>query len=212
MAEAYRLWKPPVSAVVDSGAMPFVPYGKKAKAKRAREGGQAARELAIDRALGQVRRAVGGQQGLCLPMCVLAERILAQGVPPPRFALRLGSLHVYPEDEDFDPIAFDPRTPEGIDAGFHAWLFDGQRILDPSIHLTLALKGYPVDPAGYVLSGGNRFALEGLRYLYEELPDLEMFGLEASEPHLNALMAFALGGELPLPGTLFLDVRWRASV
>lgn len=190
--------------------MPFVRYGKKVDKKRHREVKQEAREAIIDRALGAARVAINGPR-LCLPMCVLVERILAQVLPAPHFSLRLGSLQVYPEDRRIDPIHFDPRTPDGIDGGFHAWLEDTNGLLlDPSILVTLHADGYKVDPQSYFLVGGRNFILSGLRLIYEELPELELLGVEESEPHLARLMALAMRGELPpAPGMIHLDVGWR---
>ncbi len=199
--------------LLDSNPMPFVRQGKKADKKRDREAKVEAREAMIDRALGAARVAINSPR-LCLPMCVLVERILTQVLPAPHFSLRLGSLQVEPEDKNIDPIYFDPRSPDGIDGGFHAWLEDTNgQLLDPSILITLHADGYKVDPSSYLLVGGRTSVLPGLRFVYEELPELELLGMAASEPHLAVLMAWAMHGKIPpAPGRIYLDVGWRNSV
>ncbi len=193
--------------------MALAPYGKKSKRKREQAAKREAREAIIDRAIGAAQLAVSGS-GLCLPMCVLLQRILEMVLPPPRFSLRLGSLHVRPIDESIDPISFDPRTPEGIDidAGFHSWLEDSNgRLLEPSAFLTLHSHGYAVDPDDYCLSDGPTFVHDGLRFRYEELSELELTGLAESEPHIAELMAYAMDGVPPTPGHVYLDVVWRVK-
>lgn len=151
--------------------------------------------------------------GLCLPMCVLAERVLAQLLPAPRFSLQLGSLQIEPEDENVEATHFDPRGPKGIDGGFHAWLEDTNgQLIDPSIFLTLHVDGYNVDPQDYILVGGRNFVFSGLRFIYEEVPELELLGLAESEARLSSLMPVALYGEpAPPPEMMHLDVGWRDS-
>jgi len=189
--------------------MPFMRHGKKADKMRNREARQKAQETVIDQAVGAARVAINNP-GLCLPMCVLCERILAQVLPSPGFSIRLGSLHVSPEDRDVRPIAFDPRTPDGIEGGFHAWLEDRNgQLLDPSIFVTLHAEGFDTDAASYLLVQGRCFALTGLRFVYEELPELELLGLHESEPQLARLMALAMRGEPCPKGTVYLDVGWR---
>lgn len=193
--------------------MPFVRSGKKAAQKRDRDSKLEAVDPLIDRAVSATRVAIGDAKR-CLPMCFLAQRILAQVLPARPFALRLGSLHVYPLDEKqkLGSICFDPRS-QGIDGGFHCWLEDGdQQLLDPSIYATLVADGYPVDGAAYLLDGGRDFRVNGLRFIYEELLELELLGVEESEPHLGQLMALAMRGEpLRSKGKIHLDVGWRAS-
>ncbi|XXX74132.1 hypothetical protein WMF30_41455 [Sorangium sp. So ce134] len=187
--------------------MPFVRYGKKAAKVSEQEARVEAREAIIDRAVGAARIAVDGR-GLCLPMCILLERILAQVLPAPRFSLRLGSLQVYPEDENVDPIQFDPRTPDGIDGGFHAWLEDDSgQLLDPSISVTLHAEGYRIDPLDYCLAASRDYVWSGLRFVYEQLGELELLGVAESESHLARLMALAMRGEpVRTPGIIHLDV------
>ena len=66
-----------------------------------------------------------------------------------------------------------------------------------------------MDTGDYCLCSGRAFVYAGLRFVYEELPELEMSGLAESEPHLAELMAFAMDGVPPSPGKVYLDVRWR---
>jgi hypothetical protein len=125
--------------------------------------------------------------------------------------LRLGSLHVVPIDVSVEPIVFDPRGPDGIDGGFHAWLekLDGE-LLDPSICPTLAAEGYDVDGGTYFTERSKKFVMSGLGMIYEELPNLELLGLEASEPGLRHQMNLAMLGILPPePIAILLDVGWR---
>lgn len=168
------------------------------------------RDAAVDRAVESIRYAVQGS-GLCLPSCVLLQRVLAVALPGEPFVLRLGALHVQPHTEDHEvgPIAFDPRGPDGVDGGFHAWLetSDG-RVLDPSIAVTLCHEGYTVDPGTYCLDGGRKFTRDGLLFLYEELADLELINVEESEPQLAHLLHMAFTGEPAPVGTVFLDVRF----
>lgn len=187
------------------------PARTKVERRRARRQKELARDAIVDVALGGVRLAMPGA-GLCLPTCVLLQRILAQSLPGSAFSLRLGSLQVHPQDGTASVITFDPRTPEGIDGGFHAWLEDkAGKVLDPSIAVTLHDEGYEVDPNTYFLDAGRKFVRHGLLFIYEELPELELVGIEESEPHLAGLMALALDGEVPEPGLIHLDVRWRNS-
>jgi hypothetical protein len=186
--------------------MSFVPSGKKAASRRRRD---ERRVNILDRAVASARHAVRSPR-LCLPMCVLLERILVKVLPVPHFSLRLGSLQVHPEDKSVSPIAFDPRGPDGIDGGFHAWLEDTNgALLDPSIFPTLDAEGYDVDADNYFIGGGRTFVRAGLVFVYEELPELELLGLEKSELQLARLMDFALLGEMSPPGVIYLDVGWR---
>ena len=121
--------------------MPFVPYGKRSAPKRARDMKQEGRARTLDLAIGVARVAINGPS-LCLPMCVLIERILARMLPPPSFSLRLGSLQLHAVAPGVEGICFDPRTAEGIDGRFHAWLENPRgELLDPSIFVTLAARG-----------------------------------------------------------------------
>jgi hypothetical protein len=221
--------------------MPFVPSGKKAKMKRAQDakGGitpdydptrdlevldgepeepdvdalrKERRRDIIDGAVAGARLALA-EPGLGLPMCVLVERILATTLPPPRFTLRLGSLRVYPEDEGFDPFCLDPTGPDGIDGGVHTWLEDPNGVLlDPSIMVTLAANGYEAHADEYVSMTGREFALSGLNFIYEELPDLELLGVREAEPHLARIVALVLSrAPITTPGRIALDVGWRSS-
>jgi hypothetical protein len=62
----------------------------------------------------------------------------------------------------------------------------------------------------YVIAGGPSFSSWGLSFLYEKLPDLELFGVEESEPQMGRLLDLALLGKpLSASGTVYLDVRWR---
>ena len=179
---------------------------KKSAAKRHRAGKQ---QAVIERTVAAVRFAMP-DVGICLPMCVLLKRFLARELPARPFFLRLGSLHVIPQDGTTDPVLFDPRGPGGIDGGFHAWLEDDSgRLLDPSIHPTLSALGYRVDERNCFIDGGRSFVVDGLAFLYEELPDLEVIGLPESEPHLSRLEAFALTAQRSPPGVIHLDVHWR---
>ncbi|RYG16795.1 hypothetical protein EON82_24600 [bacterium] len=188
--------------------MPFVPYGKKAPKRPPIE--RSVEDAIIERSVRAAWVAISDER-LCLQMCVLLERILRMVLPSLTFGLRLGSVHVIPEDKTISPILFDPRGPRGIDGGFHAWLEtpDG-RLLDPSILITLDADGYAVDPNRILLVHGRSVVRDELRFVYEDLPDLEVVGVEESEPHLARLMALAMSGAPQAPGTIYLDVRWRA--
>lgn len=177
---------------------------RRAIKKRERE-----RDAIVDAAVGALRHAMPGP-GLCLPSCLLLQRLLGHFLPSETFRLRLGSLHVHPQDTTASAITFDPRTPEGIDGGFHAWLEDKSgKVLDPSIAVTLHDEGYDVNPDTYFLDGGRNFVRHGLAFIYEELPELELIGVEESEPQLAHLERMALTGEPAPAGTVYLDVRWR---
>ncbi len=56
----------------------------------------------------------------------------------------------------------------------------------------------------------RQFVRHGLLFVYEELPELELVGVEESEPQLAHLMRMAGTGEPAPPGTIYLDVRWCA--
>src|SRR5262249_49548948 len=149
--------------------MPFVPQGKKSKKKAAQAANVEARERIIDRALG-VARVPMHEAGLCLPMCVFLERLLAKVLPGPPFSIRLGALRVGSRDANVEGIWFDPRDPDGIDAGFHSWLEDANGALpDPSICLTLHSHGYAVDPQHYLLATKRQFVHGVLSFTYDEL-------------------------------------------
>lgn len=186
--------------------MRYVPVSKKFATKRHR----ASKQLAvIERAVAAVRFAMP-DAGICLPMCVLLKRLLARELPARHFFLRLGSLHVIPQDGTLGPVLFDPRGPDGIDGGFHAWLEDESgRLLDPSIHPTLGALGHRIDKCDCFIDGGRSFVVDGVAFLYEVLPELEVIGLPESEPHLSRLEAFALTAKRSPPGVIHLDVRWR---
>ena len=168
----------------------------------------------IDLAVGAVRLAIQGPR-LCLQSCVLLQRILTRTVPQRPFHLRLGSLHVLPsiQGAGVDPIAFDPRGPEGIDAGFHAWLEDdAELLLDPSVLITLKHDGYDVDGTSYFLDGSRVFDDYGLTFHYEVVPELELLGEKESERALDLEMRLAMTGE---PFTFVanrLDVGWKRGL
>lgn len=192
--------------------MPFIRSGKKSKKTREKARRQERDDRVIDEAVARTRVAVNGP-GLCLPMCVLLQRVLAHLAPERPFTLRLGALNVYPTEGSGEPISFDPRHPEGIDAGFHAWLEDQHgMLLDPSVLITLAADGYGVDRDSYFLDGGRRFVRFDLAFVYEELLELELLGVERSEPMLARQLALALHGIPHPPGTIHLDVGWREGV
>lgn len=195
--------------------MPFVPTGKKSKlkAQKARQG--VPYEAVVDDAVQDVRRVMPGR-GLCLPMCVLLQRVLAERLPHQPFRLRLGALTILPRSPTagIGPIVLDPRGPEGIDAGFHAWLEDRHNgVLDPSILVTLAAEGYSVNPGSYLLGGPRKVAYGPLNLNYEEVSDLELRGLVESESALLTQMKWVNEG-LPevrpsVPIDIYLDVGWR---
>jgi hypothetical protein len=193
--------------------MPFVPTGRKAGRQRRRDAYHAARAAALDRGIRAARMATNSP-GLCLPMCVLLGRILDEGFPAHGFSLRLGALHVVAKDEErFGRISFDPRGPGGIDDGFHAWLEDADGFLvDPSILVTLRSHGFEVNPDDYLVAKQRRFPDSELFFVYEELPELELLGLEASEPGLANFMALAMHGRRPAGVVdILLDVGWRRA-
>ncbi len=195
--------------------MPYVPTGKKSKRKAEKARMAEAHDTIIDDAVSRVRWIVRGR-GLCLPMCVLLQRALAVFVPERPFRLRLGALNVAPlsTDSGIEPISYDPRGVDGIDGGFHAWLEDDHgRLLDPSILVTLHADGYDVNPESYLLDGRRRMPYDQIGLFYDELPELELLGVERSEPALAAQMEFVFTGRPP-SGVLaiHLDVGWRDGV
>jgi hypothetical protein len=106
-------------------------------------------------------------------------------------------------------MLFDPRG-EGGPADAHAWLEDvSGRLLDPSIIITLADEGYLTDDDTFILSNERVVMRDGLTFAYEELPGLELVGLEESEPHLHRQLVYAMHGEALGSGKIFLDVKWR---
>lgn len=195
--------------------MPYVPTGKKTKRKAEKMRVTEVDDSAIDEAVSRVRWLVRGR-GLCLPMCVLLRRVLAAFVPRRPFHLRLGALNVGPiaKNSGIEAISYDPRGEDGIEGGFHAWLEDDRgRLLDPSILVTLHADGYDVDPDSYLLDGRRRMVHGQLGMIYEELPELELLGVESSEPALASQMGFICDGRaLPQSLAIYLDVGWRAGV
>jgi len=201
--------------------MPFVPSGKKTKKKREQSVRRATGEALIDHVVMRAQLAAQLAPGLCLPVCVLVQRVLAKTLPARGFALRLGSLHVLSRDPETGSISFDPRNPDGTtpapgrlpsDTPFHAWLEDSRgELLDPSILVTLHAEGYDVDSETYVHGGGRDFDLQGLRFVYEELHELELLGVKESEEHLDRAVSFVLTGEPHAHnlGPNFLDLAWR---
>lgn len=178
----------------------------------------------LDRAVNALRFVIPDPRQ-CLQSAFLLSRVLDAVARGHGFVLKLGSLHVIPEDQNHPegPSIFDPREwPRGADgslppeAGFHAWLErrDGT-LLEPSILLTLAGDGYDVRGDGYFTCGGRRTKLEGLWFVYEPLPDLQLVGVGPSEPHLALALKLALTGPSPglhrdALGPNYLDVKWRA--
>jgi len=179
-------------------------------------------EEVLDHLIQGTRIATLGTGGLCLPTCVLLERVLAATHPAYRFAVRLGALHVRSRDSAIDSILFDPRTPDGAEpapgplppnAGFHVWLEDSEgELLDPSILLTLHGHGYHVDPDEYLLGGGRSFESEGVGFVYEELRELELIGVEETEGYLARAISFVLTGQgnPSRLGPNVLDLAWRS--
>lgn len=186
------------------------PSGKTER-RRALKKKERERERILYAAVGAVRYAIGGA-GLCLPTCFVLRRFLERVMPSMTYTMKLGALNVRPLEGSADAIAFDPRGPDGIDGGFHAWLEDtGGAVLDPSIAVTLHAEGYDVDPGCYLLDGGRRFTRFGLEFWYEELGALELFGVEESEPQIVELLRMATTGEPAAPGVVHLDVRWGSK-
>lgn len=191
--------------------MPFVRTGKKAERARRKGKHDDDDRALIERAVYAAWYAIG-EARLCLPMSALLERVLGGVHPASTFRLRLGALRVAPE-RGGEGISYDPRGDGGIDHdGFHAWLEDErERLLDPSVLITLKAEGYHVDDDLVLLESSREFVHQGLRFEYEELSELEMFGIDESRPHLDGLLGLALHGIVPPPGTIFLDVRWRTN-
>jgi len=195
--------------------MPFVPHGKKTKRRVEKTRQEEAHDQLVDEAVSRVHHLMQGR-GLCLPMCVLLQRVLAIFIPQRLFHVRLGALNVFPlsNEAGLDSISYDPRGPDGIDGGFHTWLEDNNGLLlDPSILMTLHADGYDVNPRNYLLDGRRRMPYGPLGLIYEELPNLELLGVEESEPALAAQMRFVLTGIPPMEVLeIHLDVGWRAGV
>lgn len=84
------------------------------------------------------------------------------------------------------------------------------RLLDPSVIITLDSEGYLDDDDMFILANTRNVTRDGLRLVYEVLPDLELTGLEESEPHLRRQMLYAMHGQAVGSGTIYLDVRWRS--
>lgn len=201
--------------------MAFVPYGKKAKKKREPPFLREADEVLIDHIVTGAQFAVGRAPRHCLPMCMLVERLLARALPAFRYSIRLGALNVLSRDERVEGISFDPRGDDGqapspgvlpSGAAFHAWLEDGRgELLDPSILLTLHADGYDVDPAGYFLGGGRQFERHALVFIYEELKELKLIGVDESEDFLARAASFVLRGHPLDLGANFFDLTWQES-
>ena len=165
------------------------------------------RESILDAMVSGARIAYPAPQ-LCLQTRVLLEILLARFLPSPRFSLKLGALHVL-TDEPIGSRYFDPRGPEGVDGGFHAWLEDEQgTLLDPSILLTLAEEGYPIRSRGYLTVEGRLMLLDGLHFIYEPVPELVLVGVDKSEEHLRRATRLALAGDGHpfMLGHCYLDV------
>lgn len=82
-----------------------------------------------------------------------------------------------------------------------------------SILCTLAADEYDVEPDAYIInSSGRIFSQFGLRFVYEDLPELELLGLEESEEALGCLMIVAVEGRPQPPCEIKLDVGWRNTV
>lgn len=165
----------------------------------------------VQEAVARTRLAIHDSH-VCIAMCVLLQRVLVRLDPSSTFTLRLGSLHVIPHPPRSGRILFDPRGPDGIDGGFHAWLEDTDgRVLDPSILQTLFEEGYAVDPLGYVIAAARVFDGFAMRFVYEELTTLELTGVDQSEPHLARLMIVVMEGRSQPAGNIYLDVVWKSA-
>jgi hypothetical protein len=198
--------------------MAFVPTGKKALRKReAAKAHGAEREAVIEEAV-VLSRVLMSDPGLCLPMCVFMERLLQKVLRGSTFTLRLGSLRTYPGDASIapEPLFFDPRGPDGIDGGFHAWLEDADgALLDPSVFATLADRGFNVNPRHFCRTYARKFWTSNVAFEYEELPELELIGLPETASVLQNWLAWALRRKPDEPfdmGHVHLDVRWRRGV
>ena len=66
-----------------------------------------------------------------------------------------------------------------------------------------------MDLDGYFLGGGRRFEREGLVFVYDELPELELVGVDETEGHLARAVSFVLTGAPRDLGPNRLDVAWR---
>lgn len=149
---------------------------------------------------------------VCLPMCVLLQRVVETTLHE-RLHLRVGALNLFPTDlihAELGPHSYDPRGSEDTSSGFHAWLeSDNAIVVDPSLPISLKALGYRVDDDDFLAFKGRHLRYRGLELLYEELPDLEVTGLEASEAALAQQLAKALfGRELSSHIKIYLDVRW----
>jgi hypothetical protein len=195
--------------------MPYVPQGKKAKRRAAALQRERERDQLIDLAVSGVRFATQGPR-LCLQMSVLLENLLGEVLPKDLFKVRLGSLHVFPTREDQDPITFDPRSPDGVDGGFHAWVEDRRgELVDPSIAPTLAAEGYAVDPADLIQCAGRSFTAFDLRFHYEPLDELELLNLDKSAHWIASMRELATMGGFRAPPSILLcplDIRFRPTV
>jgi hypothetical protein len=69
-----------------------------------------------------------------------------------------------------------------------------------------------VNPGAYLVAKQRNFPDSELFFVYEELPKLELLGLEASEPGLASLMVLAMHGRRPGGVVdILLDVGWQGA-
>lgn len=168
-----------------------------------------------DRLLDAAAFAVREVASASLARAVLLQSLLATVLPDEAFTVRVGALRVTPVDGT-SVVDRDPRGPDGIERGVHAWLEDGDgRVHDVAIPSELAGHGVPSDRDHRVDGPGRTFERGGLRFHYEELVDLEILHLADAGDWVHAALLLAATGELPSDdGALRcpLAVRWRTAV
>lgn len=166
------------------------------------------RDRLLDAAAGAVREVASDP----VPRTVLLQHLLATVLPEEAFVVRLGAVRVASPGAA-PSIVRDPRGAEGIDV-VHAWLEDGAgHVHDVAIPGDLAATVL-IDGAPRVEGPGRSFARAGMRFDYEEVPELELLHLADAGPWERTALLLAATGELP-PGEELvpcpLVVGWRSG-
>ena len=168
------------------------------------------RDRLLDAAAGAVREVASAP----VPRTILLQYLLATVLPDEPFVVRLGAVRVSSRGAAPSSLTRDPRGEAGLDGGVHAWLEDGAgRVHDVAILGELAASVL-ADEEARVEGPGRSFERSGLRFEYEELPDLEVLHLADAGPWERTALLLAATGELP-PGEDMvpcpLRVGWRRA-
>ena len=166
------------------------------------------RDRLLDAAAGAVREVASA----VVPRTVLLHHLLATVLPEEVFVVRLGAVRVTSQAAP-SALARDPRGGDGVDRA-HAWLEDGSgRVHDVAIASDLAAAAL-AEGEPRVEGPGRSFERSGLRFEYEELPDLEVRHLADAGPWERTALLLAATGELPPGEDLVpcpLAVGWRSA-